>query len=379
MMAKLKISYPALVQPSRVVFGTGSLRTLRDCDRLGDTVFFISGQDQVRDSLSRVLEKAGCELTDANCVIKPLGEPTTEMIQVGSAFLEGKQPSRVVGIGGGSTLDWCRLAVAHAAGALDIETGRIDENSDLHDDSELWLIPTTCATGAEAAQVAVYSRDGAKLASISPTFIADNVVLDGRFLESISAENLACLVCDTLSHGIEAYCSIVPNHLAKQFAFSALRLVLENFDETPGSSRNDRLMEAGYLGGVAASNCSVGVVHAFAHSVAHLGISHSLGNALGLVAGLRANADTPAVQALAGKLGFDSVADLTSAIGKITSAALSVSTNAPLLRALRSNEGRANINERMQHDVCLRSNPQPLDEAAIRRFLDDVCESTAAA
>ena len=114
---------------------------------------------------------------------------------------------------------------------------------------------------------------------------------------------LACSLADTLSHGIESFVSLVPGTLAKESGVAAVRLVLEHPGEAAGSCRDERLMEAGYLGGVAASNCSVGVVHAFAHSIAALGIGHGHGNALGLTAGVLTNADAAAMSTLVRRFG----------------------------------------------------------------------------
>ena len=55
---------------------------------------------------------------------------------------------------------------------------------------------------------------------------------------------------------------------AKEAAVSSLAIVLDQYDAPAGHERLERLLEASYLGGLAASHCSVGVVHAFSHSVA---------------------------------------------------------------------------------------------------------------
>ena len=371
-MAKLKLTFPTLRQPATIVSGTGSLGSLRDASNLDQTLFFVSGREEVRGLLARVLAKAGCELTQDNHIAKPPGEPTTEMILEGSRFLQGKDFRRIVGIGGGSTLDWCRLAGAEASGSLDMGSGRIGAGASTL--PELWLIPTTCATGAEAAQVAVYLNEMQKIAATSPAFVADQVILDGRFLQSMSKEEVASSVCDTLSHGIEAFCSIVPNHLAKVAAVASLQLALRHFSSEASSCRNERLMEAGFLGGVAASNCSVGVVHAFAHSVAHLGIPHGVANGLGLVAGIRVNADTPAMQELADRFTAGSVDRLIADVSEITSISNRANQTLPGVEQLGEPATRKDVAQRMLGDVCLRSNPQPLEVVAIERFLDLVDE-----
>ena len=84
------------------------------------------------------------------------------------------------------------------------------------------LVPTTCASGAEGAAVAVFSDEGRKVPVASRSLLADHVVLDARFLESLTPFQLAASLGDVASHALEAFLSIVPNSLAKEGAFSAL-------------------------------------------------------------------------------------------------------------------------------------------------------------
>ena len=54
-MAKLKVSYPSLVQPTRVTFGTGSIRSLAELDQQSKLLPHISQQFR---SYSRVWQAA---------------------------------------------------------------------------------------------------------------------------------------------------------------------------------------------------------------------------------------------------------------------------------------------------------------------------------
>ena len=111
-MGKLKRSFPTYRQPGVVTFGTGSVKALIESDDLTETAIFLSGQEEVRNIVVGSLQKYGHDLAEAYVMTKPAGEPTYAMVQSGAAFL-GHQPwRRIVGIGGGSVLDWCRLAWA---------------------------------------------------------------------------------------------------------------------------------------------------------------------------------------------------------------------------------------------------------------------------
>lgn len=372
----LTLGYPSYRQPGFVTSGTGAIRTLAQ-DTPARAAFFVSGHGSVRAAVEASFQKRGVRLDPASVIVKPRGEPDHSMLTMGAEFLGRHAFTRIVGIGGGSVMDWCRLSWAVSTGMLSLTSGRMEHNGHAVARPEFWLAPTTCATGAEAASVAVYSAGGRKVPVVSPAFVADHVVLDGQFLAGLTPRDLACFLSDAMSHAIEAYGSIVPSALAKQSAVSALRLILDQWAHPPSTHRNQSLMEAAYLGGVAASNCSVGVVHAFAHTMAAYGVSHAAGNAAGLLAGIAANADAPALADLAEQCGLRGVDALSDRVAPIVAEALAGPEAAAIRLVLEDAGRRQDVVGRMSTDVCLRSNPIPLDGNAIDAFLTRVVQGLA--
>jgi acetaldehyde dehydrogenase/alcohol dehydrogenase len=220
--------------------------------------------------------------------------------------------------------------------------------------------------------VAIYTCRGKKQPVVADEFVPSQVILDGRFLDAAEAGLLENSLSDALSHAIESYLSIVPNDLAKENAISALHLILENYPQPHETCRGERLMEAGYLGGLAAAHCSVGVVHAFAHTVSRWGVRHGHANALGLRAGIRANADTPAMQKLLKRFSLADTDELVAKVAPIVQRATAGGDHAALAKELCNEVAREEIVTGMLEDVCMRTNPRPLDRAAASRFCDDV-------
>jgi alcohol dehydrogenase len=374
-VAKLKMSYPSLRQPARVTFGKGSIKELATADALQDTVFFISARNEVLAAVDATFQKQGLALNLLRTLPKPPGEPSLEMIDLGARFLGNRAPRRIIRIGGGSVMDWCRLSWAQQQGVLSTASGNMAPPIRDEARTRFWLVPTTCATGAEAAAVAVYSSGGRKVAVISDAFIAEHAVLDSQFLEQMPHEHIATSLADTLSHAIESYCSIVQNTLAKEAAVSALWLVLEHGSSPSNPCRRDRLMEAGYLAGLAASHCSVGVVHAFAHTISRYGFSHAHANAIGLRAGIALNADAAPLQSLAKRVGLSGCEGLVEALTPIMTSAVTGRDHHGLVQVLSDEQHRHDIVAAMRADVCLRTNPVPLDEHQLNGFLDRVVEA----
>ena len=369
-MVKLRMTYPTYRQPGRVTYGIGSLRVLAECTDLTKTALFVSGNRAVQDRLAACLEKSGVSLGSLSVIEKPEGEPSYEMVRTGADFLADRRFRRVVGIGGGSVLDWCRLAWAESCGMLTSDGPSDAATNNDPRRPEFWLVPTTCGSGAEASHVAVYTSAGEKIPFRSEAFVADHVILDGQFLAHVDSAVLAASLCDALSHAIESYVSLIPCHLAQEAAVSALCIILEHGDREPGNCRNERLMEAGYLGGLAASHGSVGVVHAFAHALASHGVAHGQGNALGLIAGIETNSDVPALTQLVERAGLASVEALCDRIRPIVAAAVPDDRRSQIVQLLEHSTTRDELRQRISRDVCLRTNPKPLDDEAIDAFLD---------
>lgn len=190
-MAKRPIIFPSFRQPPETTFSTGSLRTIAALDDLESTAFFLSGRLEVREVLAAALAKQGRDVDSLAVLSKPPGEPTFDMVQSAAEFLQERPYKRIVGVGGGSVLDWCRLAWAASLGELSLDSPLRLSSPPPSEQPEFWLIPTTCATGAEAASVAVYTHKGEKRPVICDAFLASQVILDARFLRSLDDATLS--------------------------------------------------------------------------------------------------------------------------------------------------------------------------------------------
>jgi len=347
---------------------------LAETPDLERTVFFVSGQQAVQTVVAEGMARQQRAWREHCVLTKPPGEPTWEMVRDGAEAIRHAKPNRIVGIGGGSVLDWCRLAWAASIDALDQPSALRALRTKDPIRPEIWLVPTTCATGAEAAGVAVYTRDGKKTPSVSPAYVADEVILDGRFLETLSSEELANCLCDALSHAIEAYVSLVPCALAEEAALSALRRIIQTFHPDDRTHDYQALLEASYLAGLAASHCSVGVVHAFAHTAAACGVRHGHANALGLVPGIRLNSSTKPLRRLVDNCRLENAEALVGKIEPITEAAVRHGDHSKLMDVLRGPSSRQDFVQSMLHDDCLRTNATPISRHDVDRYLEQVLQ-----
>ncbi|MEM8984374.1 MAG: iron-containing alcohol dehydrogenase [Pseudomonadota bacterium] len=371
-MGKLQIRHPVFRQAPRVTFGRGSLRSAL-AEVATDSRFVLSSASAVRSLVDDAAERVGVALSATNCFVKPAGEPSADMVRATAAFLADAPGAPVVAVGGGSVLDLARLGWASAFAKLDLETARLAVDTDV--EPRFVLVPTTCGTGAEAADVAVYLSDNErKLAAVDQRLLAKDVVLDGRFLDGIDSADMAGFICDALSHAIESGYSVVPSAMAKGIAAQALRTLVANFADAGGDSRKDRLLEGSFWAGLAAANCSVGIVHAFAHSIGAHGVPHGIANAVALLPGIRFNAETSQLNDWLQATSYASVDELLDAIQPIVAAAMPRANKYAAFSLLADAAFRHDLVQAMRSDVAIRANPRRADDTELAKFVDTVAD-----
>lgn len=364
----MAFAFPTFRQPALVTYGTGSLKSLASSQDWDGTVLFMSGSTAVDGYVRQAWSRNGPSLDGLRVVVKPPGEPSWQSITEAASELRQAMPTRLMAIGGGAVLDWARLSWLAAVDALD-SSGRVNDRwHGPRREVEVVLVPTTCGSGAEAAAIAVFSHENRKLPVVSPALLADQVVLDSRFLASVPASTLASSVADALSHAIEAWMSIVPGRLPRQAAVSCLRLILS---DGPAYDRSATLMDAGFLGGVAAAHCSVGVVHAFAHTISRHGLGHGHANALALVPGVRRLMALPAGGDLLQQLGLSASA-LEGQIAMLIAPALEHPASRRAVAILDTPADRKALIDAMMTDPCMRTCPLSLTSLDVEALLDEV-------
>ena len=96
-------------------------------------------------------------------------------------------------------------------------------------------------------------------------------ILDVNFLTSIPLEKLIPMTADIFGHSFEGYFSRVSNAITKNYALSSLNFLkdaIAGLKKDPNDlKRLEKVMIAGYYGGIVAGNAFVGACHALAHTV----------------------------------------------------------------------------------------------------------------
>jgi succinate semialdehyde reductase len=180
--------------------------------------------------------------------VKP--EPSIEDVNTVISQFKDKNPSVLIGLGGGSSMD----VVKYAAPELK---------------KEKILIPTTFGTGAEMTTYCVLKFDGKKKLLREDRFLADMAVVDSYFMEGTPDQVLKSSVCDACAQATEGYDSKLGNDLTRTLCKQAFEILYD-------AIMNDKPENYPYgsmLSGMGFGNCSTTLGHAlsyvFSTTVAH--------------------------------------------------------------------------------------------------------------
>ena len=196
--------------------------------------------------------------------------PISEMVKC-SRVIKDHQINLVIGIGGGSVLDFTKLTVALADHDSNVEVLFNPALINKKITSSI-LVPTTAGTGSEMNTGALCTNDEThRKVIVRSEFIgANTAILDPmltlRLPPSITAET----GMDALSHAIEALTSAKANIVADVFAEKSIRLVSQNIrkaysDGSHNPEARYNMMLGASFGILGAASASTYIVHTLSY------------------------------------------------------------------------------------------------------------------
>jgi len=178
-------------------------------------------------------------------------EPSIDDVKTVIAEFKDKNPSVLIGLGGGSSMDVVKYASS--------EMGK-----------QKILIPTTFGTGAEMTTYCVLKFDGKKKLLREDKFLADMAVVDSYFMDGTPEQIIKNSVCDACAQATEGYDSKLGNEFTRT-------LWKEAFDVLYNAIINDKPENYPYgsmLSGMGFGNCSTTLGHALSYVFSNEGVPH---------------------------------------------------------------------------------------------------------
>lgn len=257
--------------PQRILFGPGLLKQAGPMARgLGSRALVVTGRDPARAAPLLDLLRAG---GIAAHVFSVCGEPTTDVVRLGTAQALEFAADLVVGFGGGSPLDAAKaIAVLATNGGDPLDYLEVvGRGKTLAKDSlPILAIPTTAGTGSEVTRNAVLASPAHKVkASLrNVTMIPRIAIVDPELTCGVPPAVTASTGLDALTQLIEPFTCNRTNPMVDGFCRDGIARVARSLRRAwanghDASAREDMALASLY-GGLALANAGLGVVHGFA-------------------------------------------------------------------------------------------------------------------
>jgi len=178
-------------------------------------------------------------------------EPSIDDVNAVISEFRDRDPSILIGLGGGSSMDVVKYAAP--------EMGK-----------EKILIPTTFGTGAEMTTYCVLKFDGKKKLLREDRFLADMAVVDSYFMDGTPEQVIKNSICDACAQATEGYDSKLGNNFTRS-------MCKEAFEKLYTAIMNDNTEDYPYgsmISGIGFGNCSTTLGHALSYVFSNEGVPH---------------------------------------------------------------------------------------------------------
>jgi len=190
--------------------------------------------------------------------------------------------SAVIGIGGGSVLDYAKAVSVMLTnnGSSSLYQGlNLAKNQGVYHIG----VPTLSGTGAEVSMTAVLTGPEKKLGIKGEFTPFDLIVLDPELIHDAPKNQRFYTGMDAYIHNVESFNGINKNCISDSYAIQSQALCREVFlnDNITSEEADEKLMVASYFGGLSIGHSEVGVCHALSYGLSYvLGLHHGIANCI---------------------------------------------------------------------------------------------------
>lgn len=199
------------------------------------------------------------------------GEPSDDMVDAICAEIQNS-PSRIIAIGGGTIIDIAKvLALKNLSPLINLYDGI----TKIEKEKELVIVPTTCGTGSEVTNVAVFSlhAKGTKKGLADDQLYAHHAVLIPELLKGLPFKVFMTSSVDALIHAVESTLSPKSNDMTRLLSYKAIEIILNGYKDIVKNGEDARfpllgqfLLASNYAG-IAFGNAGCAAVHALSYPI----------------------------------------------------------------------------------------------------------------
>ena len=224
-------------------------------------------------------------------------DPTLANAQAGAAAMTAFQPDTIIALGGGSAMDAAKIMwVMYEHPEVDFQDmamrfmdirKRVYTFPKMGEKAYFVAIPTSSGTGSEVTSFAVITdqETGVKYPLADYELMPNMSIVDADNMMSQPKGLTSASGVDVLTHGLEAYASVMASDYTDGLALKSMKNVFEYLPTAyrDGSNVEARckMADASCMAGMAFNNAFLGVCHSMAHKLgAYHHLPHGVANAL---------------------------------------------------------------------------------------------------
>ena len=186
--------------------------------------------------------------------------------------------SVIIAVGGGSVIDVAKLIKCFRGHPEQVDQVIHQGGEASPSRTDLWVLPTTAGSGAEATHFAVLYDQGVKFSVAHRRLMPDAVWILPSLLATVPKDVAAAAAMDAFCQGVESYWSIHSTPESQEWAKQAILLAWEHMLSAVHEKNAGALgamARAAYLAGQAINITKTTAPHAISYAfTAHFGILH---------------------------------------------------------------------------------------------------------
>ena len=240
-------------------------------------------------------------------------DPSVKTVLDGAQEMIKFKPDTIIALGGGSVIDAAKgMWLFYENPQVNFEDlrlkfmdirKRVYKFPKLGRKAQLVAIPTTSCTGSEVTSFAVITdkEKNIKYPLADYELTPDVAIVDPQFVMSLPKSVIADTGLDVLTHGIEAYVSVMATEYTDAMALKAIEMVFKYLpisykggDSAECREAREKMHNASCMAGMAFANAFLGINHSLAHKLgARFHIPHGRANAILLPYVIEYNSQIP--------------------------------------------------------------------------------------
>ncbi len=264
--------------PGNVLFGLGRIKELpSQAKNTGKKAFIVTSfpEDfEVLVSILKILDENGIGYEVFN-EVKP--NPRSNLVDKTAKIFLKKGCDYLIGLGGGSSIDFAKAIAIRAAHSKDIWNYVFLDYRDALEITDATLpviaIPTTAGTGSEVTKWAVLTNPETYEKSFlgSNYIVPKTAIVDPELTKTLPPGPTASTGVDVLAHAIESYINLDATYFSELHAKEAMRIIARYLPEAVANGNNlvarEQVSWASTLAGIAITHVGTTLIHCIGHVI----------------------------------------------------------------------------------------------------------------